>query len=102
MSLAAAQQRRGRAGRVQPGACFKLFSRKQAAQMQVCALCLHKLHCSLVTGNKTLGSLLIELVLSWERYSFLQRLSWCSFMRLTAAATATPYWALVCVCSQAQ
>ena len=35
VSLAAAKQRRGRAGRVRPGACFKMFSRRQAGRMQV-------------------------------------------------------------------
>ena len=34
VSLAAAQQRRGRAGRVRPGVCFRLFSRAQAARLQ--------------------------------------------------------------------
>lgn len=34
-SAASAQQRRGRAGRVRPGTCFRLFSRKQAATFQV-------------------------------------------------------------------
>ncbi|CAL8471800.1 g11342 [Coccomyxa elongata] len=33
-SAASAQQRRGRAGRVRPGTCFRLFSRKQAATFQ--------------------------------------------------------------------
>ncbi|KAK9809193.1 hypothetical protein WJX72_011126 [[Myrmecia] bisecta] len=34
VSLAAGQQRRGRAGRVRPGVCFRLFSRAQAARME--------------------------------------------------------------------
>ena len=36
VSLASAQQRRGRAGRVRPGICYKLFSRRQAGTMEVC------------------------------------------------------------------
>ena len=35
VSVAAAQQRRGRAGRVQPGMCFRLFSRATFASMEV-------------------------------------------------------------------
>ncbi len=35
VSLASAQQRRGRAGRVRPGICYKLFSRRQAGTMEV-------------------------------------------------------------------
>ncbi len=34
VSRAAAEQRRGRAGRVRPGVCFRLFSRRQAAALQ--------------------------------------------------------------------
>ena len=33
VSRAAAKQRRGRAGRTAPGACFALFSRKTAANL---------------------------------------------------------------------
>lgn len=35
MSQAAAQQRRGRAGRVRPGVCFRLFSRATWNSLQV-------------------------------------------------------------------
>lgn len=35
VSQAAAQQRRGRAGRVRPGVCFRLFSRATWAILQV-------------------------------------------------------------------
>jgi hypothetical protein len=35
VSQAAAQQRRGRAGRVRPGVCFRLFSRATWAALQV-------------------------------------------------------------------
>ena len=35
VSLASAQQRRGRAGRVRPGTCYKMFSRRQAGTMEV-------------------------------------------------------------------
>lgn len=35
VSQAAAQQRRGRAGRVRPGVCFRLFSRATWATLQV-------------------------------------------------------------------
>ena len=34
VSAAAAKQRRGRAGRVRPGVCYKMFSRRQAASLQ--------------------------------------------------------------------
>ena len=47
VSLAAAQQRRGRAGRVQPGVCFKLFSRRQADKMQVSRPLICISHCLL-------------------------------------------------------
>ena len=35
MSAANSQQRRGRAGRVRPGLCYRLFSRKTAAGLEV-------------------------------------------------------------------
>lgn len=35
VSLASAKQRRGRAGRVRPGICYKMFSRRQANTMEV-------------------------------------------------------------------
>ena len=35
MSAASAMQRRGRAGRVRPGACYKMFSRRQASTLEV-------------------------------------------------------------------
>ena len=35
MSAASAMQRRGRAGRVRPGTCYKMFSRRQASTLEV-------------------------------------------------------------------
>ena len=35
MSAASATQRRGRAGRVRPGTCYKMFSRRQAGTLEV-------------------------------------------------------------------
>lgn len=34
MSAASAKQRRGRAGRVRPGTCYKMFSRRLASNLQ--------------------------------------------------------------------
>lgn len=45
VSRASAAQRRGRAGRVQPGVCFKLFSRRQMRRMKV------TLHSALTEGT---------------------------------------------------
>ena len=59
MSLASAKQRRGRAGRVRPGACFKLFSRCQAARMQVCLL--RGSSCSSLTTVPTCSATCISL-----------------------------------------
>ena len=35
MSAASAMQRRGRAGRVRPGTCYKMFSRRQGSTLEV-------------------------------------------------------------------
>ena len=41
VSQAAAQQRRGRAGRVRPGVCFRLFSRATWESFRVYSLLQH-------------------------------------------------------------
>lgn len=53
VSAASATQRRGRAGRVRPGVCYKMFSRKQASVLEVCSttLCFNIAVCSQLSST---------------------------------------------------